>query len=259
MPAESLANYALVPIVIAFGIVALRARRQRRLLLGLGVRHGAIRELAVGFGLGTGAILALFAIESATGLVHITGAGLRFGVVAGYLIYLAILATIEEIAFRGLLLTGLAAATKNTWVALGISSLLVAISYLFGTGATALTFLSALLAGVMYGLAFLTTGRVWTSIGLRCAWNFIQGPILGFTVSGTVIGSRSVLTLSGSTPTWLVGGSYGPEGGLIGIAIRLVVIIVIATMITGRHAPWAISRQRQASTPEPTNSAGQQP
>jgi len=217
---ENIANLALIPIVVIFGIVAVRARRRGRLTLGFSLRDGGIAEGGIGFAISTVAILVIFGVELAAGLIHITGVHSAVGEIAVYLIYFALLNTIEESAFRGLLLPGLAVVTRHTWLATIITAVLVALPYLLGSGANGLTFLSAILAGIMYGLAYVKTGRVWMPIGMRVAWNFVQGPILGFTVSGTVIGSTSIVHLDGNTPTWLTGGQYGPEGGIIGIAVR---------------------------------------
>lgn len=232
MSPDDIANAALIPVIVVFGIIAVRGRRAGRLRLGFSPRHGGVREFAAGAGLACAAILMIFAIELATGLVRVTAFTAQFGQVGAYLVYLLILGAIEEMAFRGLLLPGLALATRSAWIGTGITALLVAVPYLFGTGANALTFLSAVLSGLMYGLAYVATGRIWAPIGMRVAWNFVQGPVLGFTVSGTTVGSVSLLRLTGNEPAWLAGGAYGPEGGTIAILVRLVIIAMLTVWIT---------------------------
>ena len=37
----------------------------------------------------------------------------------------------------------------------------------------------------MYGVAFLRTGNLWLGLGVHIGWNWFQGTVLGFTVSGT--------------------------------------------------------------------------
>ncbi|MGC4944042.1 CPBP family intramembrane glutamic endopeptidase [Kribbella sp. DT2] len=225
MNGQDLANYALFPIGLVLGIFAWRAGRVRPAIAWRG------REAGLGLLIGTVAIVAIFAIEVAAGLARVTGASGAVGEILVLLVYLAILGTVEELIFRGLLLAGLLELTGRAWLATGITALLVALPYTLAEGANPLTFLSAFLAGVMYGVAYLRTGRIWLSVGLRTAWNFVQGPVLGFTVSGTSIGSDSILQLDTDGPTWLAGGAYGPEGGLIAIAVRLAVIAFLVVAV----------------------------
>jgi hypothetical protein len=92
------------------------------------------------------------------------------------------------------------------------------------------------LGGVMYGMAFLLTGRLWLPWGLHFAWNFVQGPLLGFPVSG--LDSGGLQTIVDHGPAWLTGGSYGPEGGLVCIAFRflLMAMVLWVASLTSTHA-----------------------
>ena len=94
------------------------------------------------------------------------------------------------------------------------------------------TFLSAFsngLGGVMYGLAFVYTRKIWFPWALHFAWNYVQGPILGFPVSGFNV--EGILKLNILDHSWFSGGLYGPEGGIVGIAFRLIVILLIVLWI----------------------------
>ena len=77
----------------------------------------------------------------------------------------------------------------------------------------------------MYGLAFVYTRKIWLPWALHFAWNYVQGPILGFPVSGFNV--EGILKLNILDHSWLSGGLYGPEGGIVGIAFRLIVILLI--------------------------------
>ena len=83
----------------------------------------------------------------------------------------------------------------------------------------------------MYALAFVRTGRIWMPIGLHAAWNFTQGSIFGFPVSGATDWSEGLVRQAEVGSDLITGGAFGPEGGLVGIAFRFVVIglIVLAT------------------------------
>lgn len=83
------------------------------------------------------------------------------------------------------------------------------------------------LGGVIYGIAFAATGRIWLPLGLHFGWNWAQGPLLGFPLSGGLVRQGSLLHLSRSGPSILTGRSYGPEGGTIGIVGRVVVFVLL--------------------------------
>jgi hypothetical protein len=75
----------------------------------------------------------------------------------------------------------------------------------------------------MYAIAFLDSGRIWLGWGLHFAWNFFQGSILGFPVSGMTEGG-SLIQQAAVGPEIITGGAYGPEAGLVGMSFRFVVI-----------------------------------
>lgn len=132
----------------------------------------------------------------------------------------------EELLMRGMLLSGLLRLLRGrAALAIGISALAFGLIHLSNPAASALSVLGNTLGGVVYGLAFVLTGRLWLPIGLHFAWNFVQGPILGFPVSG--IAEGGLLQVQDLGPAWLTGGGYGPEGGAVGIAFRFVVIAAV--------------------------------
>jgi hypothetical protein len=98
---------------------------------------------------------------------------------------------------------------------------------------TALSVASSTLGGVMYGVAFLRTGRMWLGLGVHIGWNWFQGTLLGFTVSGTDDFSGALLQVHTTGAAWLGGGDYGPEGSVLSLAGRLVIIGLIV-LVTGR-------------------------
>jgi hypothetical protein len=84
-------------------------------------------------------------------------------------------------------------------------------------------------------VAFLGSKRLWLGFGIHFSWNFVQGVVLGFPVSGGVM-PGSVFSQSVSGPDWLTGGAYGPEGGLIAIGFRFVVAgLVVGWLLYGKH------------------------
>jgi hypothetical protein len=60
--------------------------------------------------------------------------------------------------------------------------------------------------------------------------------VLGFPVSGMAAGGLQ--QVHNFAPAWLTGGDYGPEGGLVGILFRFVVIALVL-LWTARRASVA--------------------
>jgi membrane protease YdiL (CAAX protease family) len=78
--------------------------------------------------------------------------------------------------------------------------------------------ISLFAAGILLGSAYATSRNLWLPIALHFGWNFLQGPVLGETVSGQSLGGGwHLFNLSG--PPLMTGGKFGVEGGLIAIVI----------------------------------------
>ena len=142
---------------------------------------------------------------------------------------LAALAFVEEIIFRSFFINGLRLRLKSTTLILIISAIFFSLVHWFNDGSTVLSALSAFIGGLMYAYAFIKTDKLWLPLGLHFSWNFFQGFVYGFPVSGYVFEGIFEVNISG--PELWTGGAYGPEGGLIGIFARVFVILAIGLMI----------------------------
>jgi len=73
------------------------------------------------------------------------------------------------------------------------------------------------------------TGSLAIPIGIHITWNFFQGYVFGFPVSGGRDFSTTFIAIQQGGPTVWAGGDFGPEGGLIGLlAMMLGILLVIA-------------------------------
>jgi uncharacterized protein len=81
-------------------------------------------------------------------------------------------------------------------------------------------------AGILLGIAYAVTRNLWLPIALHFGWNFLQGPVLGLTVSGQAIDSGwRVFRLEG--PPIFTGGAFGLEGGLVATATTVLGITAL--------------------------------
>ena len=130
------------------------------------------------------------------------------------LLIFAIGAASEETLFRGYLLQTLSRA-KIAWVGIAVTSLLFAFAHNNNPGASWLSWLNTLLAGVWFAIAYLKTRDLWFPLGIHLSWNWLQGPFFGINVSGvTEFSPDPVFRATDVGPAWLTGGGYGIEGGL---------------------------------------------
>jgi membrane protease YdiL (CAAX protease family) len=81
-------------------------------------------------------------------------------------------------------------------------------------------------------LPYLLTRQLWLSIGLHIGWNFFEGVVFGFQVSG--LDTFRLLRHTVSGPELWTGGVFGPEAGLLVIpAIILGSLLVVAYTKSG--------------------------
>ena len=132
----------------------------------------------------------------------------------------------EEVATRGWLLTRIAART-NLPLAIGISSSLFGILHLGNAGVTFLSVLNIILDGVLAALLFIYTDSIWLVVAQHGTWNYVQGNLLGFQVSGTGADASIFSFTMGSGPDWLTGGEFGAEGSIITTLVLLVSVVIV--------------------------------
>ena len=199
-----------------------------------------------GFGLALGAVLMLliFGIELAAGWVEITGFLVTHDPEQSFV--LAILPPLgiflfvgfyEELYFRGYQLTNLAEGfagkilSKQAALILAtfLSSAVFGILHATNPNANLTSTINIGIAGIFLATGFLLTGELAIPIGLHITWNFFQGNVFGFPVSGGVYNSASLITVAQLGPTNWTGGPFGPEAGFIGlIGIALGILATIA-------------------------------
>jgi len=132
----------------------------------------------------------------------------------------------EEVATRGWLLTRIAART-NLPLAIAISSSLFGILHMGNAGVTFLSVLNIILDGVLAGLLFIYTDSIWLVVAQHGTWNYVQGNLLGFQVSGTGADASIFSFTMGDGPDWLTGGAFGAEGSIITTLVLLVSLVIV--------------------------------
>jgi membrane protease YdiL (CAAX protease family) len=221
-------NLAAYLIALAFGaFAAFQWRGQKKSVVagfGLTIDRRMPSEIGTGLAIATVAMIGILAILVAAGGVRAGAGAFDPKMALGFGLFLVLQSIFDETVMRGMLVSGLGLLLGGRRIAAVLAAgILFGLTHAFFTGATPLSIVSNSLGGVMYGLAFVLTGRIWLGVGLHFAWNFVQGPILGFILSGHPV-AGAVFRIDNIGPAWLTGGDYGPEGGIVGIGFRFVVI-----------------------------------
>ena len=136
-----------------------------------------------------------------------------------------VVALIEEIIFRGYLLNNLMD-SMNKWLALAITSLVFALLHSTNPNINVLSVINIFIGGVLLGINYIHSKNLWFGIFLHFAWNFFQGPVFGYEVSGLAVPGILQQNLKG--PDLWTGGSFGFEGSLLAPLLEIAAILLLA-------------------------------
>jgi len=199
--------------------------------VGLVLDRRWVREAALGTAIGGALMLA------AAGMVWAAGGvawglnparGLR-GLAVGFLVYVLV-ALFEEGLFRGFLfqrmLEGL-----GVWPTQALMALLFALAHWGNPGMHGAirvwATLDIALAAVLLGLAYLRTRSLALPVGIHLGWNWTQGNVLGFGVSGYAGEGGWLRPVLLRRPDWVTGGAFGLEASCFGVVAVVVAILLL--------------------------------
>lgn len=199
--------------VLTPALILLRFERRSFSDLGLTVR-GHAKELL--WGTLTAVLLYLIGFGWSWGLgeVEVTGMHLDPLSLTESWFFFLLVALTEEIMVRGYVLGRLLHTQMNKFLSLLLSAVLFGLLHIFNPNVAFLPMLNLVLAGILLGSVYLYTRNLCFPIALHLFWNWIQGPVLGYPVSGNHFGT-SFLTLRISDESTMSGGAFGFEGSII--------------------------------------------
>ena len=196
-------------------------------LTGLGLSlKGRWKDLLGGALFALVLYMAGFGLSLLFGVVEVTGINFQPSSLLMTLIFFLLVGITEELALRGFVLGRLLDAGVNKFWALIISSILFSLIHIANPNFALLPFLNIVLAGVLLGASYLYTRNLCFPIALHWFWNWLQGPVLGYEVSGNKFGD-SLLTLHLPEANIVNGGSFGFEGSVICTVLMLIGTAVI--------------------------------
>lgn len=186
--------------------------------LGFGQRSLALRDVGAGLGITFAMMSLIFALEWSAGWLHVQAfawhsqpATSVWSSVALFFAVCVLVAWNEELMSRGYHLQTIASGMNSNWGWV-ISSTIFGLLHLANPHATLAAAIGIFLAGLLLGYAYLRTGQLWLSMGLHLGWNYFEGVVFGFPVSGLPFFQLTLISVQG--PEMWTGGDFGPEAGL---------------------------------------------
>lgn len=212
--------------VLTAAVIMLRFERRPFSDLGLSV-EGYAKGLWYGFLMAALLYLIGFGLSLIMGEVEVTGFQFDPLSFPGSLLFFLLVALFEEILMRGYILGRLLHTHLNKFLSLFISSVLFALLHVFNPEVGFLPMINLMLAGMLLGASYLYTRNLCFPISLHFFWNWIQGPILGYQVSGNDFMFTTMLKLHIPEKNALNGGTFGFEGSLICTVLIIIFTILI--------------------------------
>ena len=114
-----------------------------------------------------------------------------FGDTFLYLILYIFVGFAEEILGRGYIISVMKQ-TRNIPLMVIVSAVVFSLMHIFNSSFSLIPFINIVLIGVVFSLMYIWSGNLWMCIGYHIAWNYFQGNVFGFPVSG--MESKGIIT-----------------------------------------------------------------
>jgi membrane protease YdiL (CAAX protease family) len=215
-----------LPFLLAAFLVLKLVDRRPFALLGFHFRRGWLRELLVGMAIGFVLVTLLVGVQLIIGVVTLDVRPLfwsNLALLPVFLVLFTLAAWWEELFARGYLMQSLAEGSR-TWIAAIIMSLPFTLGHLNNPNPSVVAMVNIFLLSLMVSVAYFKTRSLWLPLGLHFTWNWTQGSLWGFNVSGVEIGRSLFIANPQGSDLW-TGGAFGAEGSLV-LAIIAVLALV---------------------------------
>ena len=178
-------------------------------------KENNLEAIKVGAGLAIFSIVGVVAILLMSNNISLSlSKDLKIGIIIILTILVLMQGFLEEVVFRGYLMTRLAA-KKGKWIAILLSSLFYLVFRMSNPTTSKIDLLNIFLISVVMSLLYWYFDNVLVIAIFHAFWNCISGVILGFNISGIRVSDSLFAVKAISDKQILIGGSYGIEGSII--------------------------------------------
>jgi membrane protease YdiL (CAAX protease family) len=201
-------------------------------------------DLCFGMGLGAFLISLIFILEMCLGWISFSDTFYSINSQPTFIVPLLVFlfyfisqGMSEELLSRGYLIKNLAEgfnlkAIAPKWsilIAWCLISIIFGLAHTGNPNATIISTINLMVTGITMGAGFIITGELAIPIGLHISWNFFQGNIFGFPVSGVSYPAEivSLIKINQGGPEIWTGGDFGPEAGLLALCANIIGLLLI--------------------------------
>lgn len=202
--------------------------------MGLTRLKGHGKELIFGLVFGAVSISLVIVTGMLFGIIKFSDISLSFSpTLILYLLVFVLVGFAEELFCRGLVMSVLRR-TQSKAMILIVSSILFSLLHITNPGYTLLPLINIALIGALFGYMFIRSGHIWMPVGYHIMWNYVQGSVFGFNVSG--IDFESMMTAEHLNQDQLLSNvDFGLEGGIITTVFVLLGFLAVAWFYRGKR------------------------
>jgi membrane protease YdiL (CAAX protease family) len=125
-------------------------------------------------------------------------------------------------------------AALGFWTSAIIFSILFGLGHSTNPGESPIGLLSAGLAAMVFCFSLWRTGSLWWAVGFHTAWDWAQSFLYGVADSGLMVQHHLLATHPVGKPI-LSGGTTGPEGSIVVVAVLVLVSLIIVITLPRTH------------------------
>jgi len=178
-------------------------------------------------------LIAIFHGFSLSGFAITGTEALKYGVLYG--LGFILVGIFEEFSFRGYMQSTLASG-MGFWPAAIVLGIVFGAVHLGNPGEAKYGALMAGLFGLVAAFSLKRTGNIWFAIGMHASWDWGETYLYSVPDSG-LLAQGHLLNSSFHGPTWLTGGSVGPEGSAFVFLVLLIWALAIHLLFPAKQLP----------------------
>jgi hypothetical protein len=209
----------------------LKLRQEPLATIGFDLDRRWTREFAWGSAIGIVQMLVAVLAVSALGGVRLEFDPARSLQAVGSGLVMFVLVSIkEETLFRGFLFQRLRDGI-GLWPTQFLLASFFALAHWANPGMHGATkfwaTLDIFIGALVFGMAYVRTGSLALPIGIHLGWNWMQGHVMGFGVSGNQFGHGWVKPIFLGKPEWMTGGTFGIEASIFAVVVDLTLLSLL--------------------------------